>query len=117
MSVVGGSVRRLWTLLRSPAYSLQSDPDYFAGGRFDAAVLERVRLRIHAVEIKWHTKNFGIVRTAALGTELQPMVSGYIGAAARVELAFAASRGSFVLQRAFNAAVVLHPANAQTGDA
>jgi hypothetical protein len=56
-----------------PAHSLQLDPDRFAARRFDATVLECVRLRIHTVEIERHPKLLGIVRTAALGTQLQPL--------------------------------------------
>src|SRR6516164_2391666 len=75
-----------------PAHSLQLDPDHLAGGRFDAAVLECVRLRIHALEIERDTKLLRIVRTTALGTQLQPLRAGRIGAATGVELARAISR-------------------------
>lgn len=101
-------------ILRS-ACAAQIDPDYFAGGGFDVAVLERVRLRSNTVEIKRNAKLLGIVRTAGLGAQLQPLRAGRIGAAVRAKLAFAVSRCRFVLHCAFDAAVVVHAADAQTG--
>lgn len=100
-------------ILRS-TYALQIDADHFACRCFDAAILKCIRLGLYPVEVKRYAKFLGIVRTAAFGAELQPLRAGRIAAAAWVELAFAVSGCGFVLHRAFNAAVVAHPADAQT---
>src|SRR5579872_2821653 len=55
-----------------PARSLQPNYDDFAPRCFDATVIERIGLWIHAAEVERHTQLFGIVRTAALGAQLQP---------------------------------------------
>jgi len=70
MRMIRGRLGRLRHRLGCPIYALQVDTDHFIGWGFDAAILERVRLRVHAIEIKWYTKLLRIVRTAVLGTQL-----------------------------------------------
>jgi Protein of unknown function (DUF1003) len=96
------------------AHSRQVDSYQFSARRFDAAFVECICPRIHALEIERHTQLLRVMRRTGFGTQLQSLCIGGIAAATRVKLALAVSGCCRVLQGSFDATVLLHPADAET---